>query len=273
MATSLNGKVAVVTGAGYGLGKAIAIGLAREGCNLVLTARSKVLLDETKSRVQSCGQKAIVIEADISNARDIEKLVAETKTSFGKVDFLINSAFGHIGEDQAKSLLDVTQEELITFGNTSIVGTWCVTQAFAPLLQNNLGKIIFIGADWGYPQHNIMLSSPQAATTRIGSEAFTSAKYAITGFANSIERMLRIQSIGIYPGVIASVRPSSIESGNIQYFDIDDPIEMVDKEYGVGEAILLNDVVESVIFALRANCTVKALLLKPKKSEYDGLAE
>jgi NAD(P)-dependent dehydrogenase (short-subunit alcohol dehydrogenase family) len=255
------------------VGRAISVALARAGFDVVLVSLSEALLKETAKRVKKEGAAVHVFPTDIADPKQIEHLGKAIRETCGEVHLLVNCAFGHIGEDQGKSLLDVEAQDLVAFAQTSIVGTWLVTRELAPLLQASRGRAIFIVADWGFPQHNVFLSTTGDATTRLGSEAYASAKHAITGLASSLERMLGISTTGIYPGIIASMKSSDSADGEPSYFDIDDGIEEIDAEeaYADGWAIPLRDVANSVLFAATTTCTVKAILLKPSTPGYDGL--
>lgn len=270
---TLNGKVSLITGAGYGVGRAIALGLARAGSDLILAGRSTDQLVETSKRIQSLGKKAFVSTTDIGQFDQVESMAKLVREKYGRLDVLVNNAFGHIGEDKGKSLRDVLPQELADFAQSSIVGTWFVVRELAPLLRLHNGRAVFVVADWGIPQHNVFLATPPGAKTRLGSEAFASAKHAISGFVNALERMIGVPASAIYPGIIASARPSKSTDSETAYFDLDDPIEMIEAEecYVGGWAIPLVDIVESVLFALRTHCSVKGIMLKPATPDYDGL--
>ncbi len=270
---SKKGKVAVVTGAGRGVGRAISIALARAGYELALVSISESLLKETGKRIAKEKGDASLFATDISDAAQVARFGKKLAQQFQSIDLFVNCAFGHIGEDQGKNLLEVTADELASFANTSIVGTWLVTREVAPLLKAGKGRAVFIVADWGFPQHNVFLSTTSGASTRLGSEAYASAKHAITGFANTLDRTLGIPTTGVYPGIIASVKPSASSEEKQEYFDIDDDLASIEAEevYSGGWAIPLRDVANSVIFAANSTCTVKAILLKPAVDAYDGL--
>ncbi|MBI5422414.1 glucose 1-dehydrogenase [Candidatus Peregrinibacteria bacterium] len=86
----LSGKVAVVTGASRGLGKAMALGLAQAGADVVVT--DVLPMDETVAEIQKLGRKSVGIKMDVTNAKDIASMVAETVKKFKKIDILINNA-------------------------------------------------------------------------------------------------------------------------------------------------------------------------------------
>ena len=90
---TLRGKIAIVTGASSGIGKALAEELAKKGANVVLAARQYVTLCEIASELQRKYQiKALAVQTDVSNADDCESLIKQTILTFGKVDVLINNA-------------------------------------------------------------------------------------------------------------------------------------------------------------------------------------
>ena len=94
----LEGKVAIVTGASRGIGKAISIGLAEKGANMVLAARTVADLEETKKAVMKHGVKAEAIPTDVTSEAEIEKMFARTMEVFGRLDILVNNAGVFINE-------------------------------------------------------------------------------------------------------------------------------------------------------------------------------
>jgi 3-oxoacyl-[acyl-carrier protein] reductase len=103
MAKRLTGKVAIVTGAGSGFGRAIAARLADEGAAVAVTSRTQSQLDETVAQITSRGGRALAITGDATNRADVERVVSETERRFGPVSILVSNAglagpFGPIGE-------------------------------------------------------------------------------------------------------------------------------------------------------------------------------
>ncbi len=88
----LTGKVALVTGASRGIGKAISIGLAHEGATLVLAARTIADLEKTKSEVTKCGVPAEAVPTDVTMEQQIEDLFKRTMERFGRLDILLNNS-------------------------------------------------------------------------------------------------------------------------------------------------------------------------------------
>src|SRR5687767_12560462 len=95
----LDGKVAIITGASRGIGKHLAIELARRGTRIALAVRTvTALVEETVAEIEAAGSKAIAVLTDVAKAEDLEKLVATTAAAFGRVDILVNSAAEIPGE-------------------------------------------------------------------------------------------------------------------------------------------------------------------------------
>ena len=88
----LKGNVALITGAGRGIGKAIAIGFARAGADVVALSRTLSQVEETAAEVKSLGRRALAIQADVSSVRDIETVAEQVEKRFGRLDVLVNNA-------------------------------------------------------------------------------------------------------------------------------------------------------------------------------------
>src|SRR5689334_8677883 len=88
----LKGQVALVTGAGRGFGRAIALRLAHEGAAVTVTARTRAQLDETVAQIAAAGGRAHAVVADVTDRAQVERVVAETRARFGGLSLLINNA-------------------------------------------------------------------------------------------------------------------------------------------------------------------------------------
>ena len=94
MDLGLRHKVAIVTGGSRGIGRSICLGLAQEGCNVVLCARGEAQLRPTEAEIAATGVKALGIQADVTMAADIDRVVDEAVKTFGRIDVLVNNAGG-----------------------------------------------------------------------------------------------------------------------------------------------------------------------------------
>ncbi len=136
----LDGQVAVITGAGRGIGRAIALAYAREGAKLALAARSESELQEAVSAVSELGAEAIAVRTDVTEQQDTERLAQRVADRFGCIDVLVNNAgiSGPVGPLQANDITD-----WISTITVNLTGTFLVCRAVIPvMLGHSRGKII-----------------------------------------------------------------------------------------------------------------------------------
>src|SRR6186997_586912 len=118
--SDLKGKVAIVTGASKGIGAGIAKGLAAAGAAVVVNyASSREGADRVVADIMAKGGKAIAVQGDVADAADVKRLFEQTKTSFGTLDVLVNTA----GVYQFDPLEEVTEKEFHREFNTNVLGT------------------------------------------------------------------------------------------------------------------------------------------------------
>ncbi len=165
-------KIALVTGAGTGVGKAVATALAKAGYNLVLAGRRKEPLDETAAAVNATGQQALVQPTDVSKRESVVALFDKVKSSFGRLDVLFNNA--GIGAPPVP-LEDLPFEAWQNVVATNLTGMFLCTQEAIKIMkaQNPRGGRI------------VNNGSISAHAPRPYSVAYTSTKHAVTGLTKS----------------------------------------------------------------------------------------
>ena len=140
---SLEGKVAIVTGGTSGIGKAMSLGLADAGADVVSTGRHQQLVDDTAAEIEARGQKTLRLAADVCDRASLEKLLAAAVEKFGKVDILINCA----GRIKRTPTLAVPDEEWAGIIDTNLTGTLRACQVFGKhMLERGYGRIINISS-------------------------------------------------------------------------------------------------------------------------------
>jgi glucose 1-dehydrogenase len=145
MSPRLAGKVALVTGSSSGIGQAIAIRLASEGASIVVDYRSRPEgADETKSKIEAAGSKAIIVKADVSHLPDTQNLVDQAYSQLGRCDILINNA----GVEKNAPFWDVTEDDYDAVLNVNLKGAFFLTQAFVRKLRDAKlpGRVINISS-------------------------------------------------------------------------------------------------------------------------------
>ena len=148
MLRQLEGKIAVVTGGGQGIGKAIAIAFAREGADICLVARTRERLEEVASEIQSIGPNALVIPTDVTVNAQVQGMADRIKEIYGKIDLLVNNAGGVI---ESNPFLDSDPERWIKDVTTNLISVYLVTHALLPLMiQAGGGHIINMGSGMGH---------------------------------------------------------------------------------------------------------------------------
>ena len=136
----LDGRVAVITGAGRGIGRAIALAYAREGAKLALAARGEAELADAVDAVTELGAEAIAVPTDVTRQEDTERLAQRVVARFGRIDVLVNNAgmSGPVGPLQGNDIAD-----WVNTVNVNLTGTFLVCRAVIPvMLEQAGGKII-----------------------------------------------------------------------------------------------------------------------------------
>ena len=169
MDLQLNGRVALVTGGSQGIGKAVAAMLAQEGASVVIAARGAELLDKVAAEIRAAGGKVHAVAADVSQAADCERLVAETIKTFGRLDILVNNA----GTSATGEFESVTDEAWQADFNLKLFAAIRLARLAVPgMRQHGWGRIINMT--------NIGAKQPRAKSmpttvTRAAGLAFTKA--------------------------------------------------------------------------------------------------
>jgi len=140
---SLEGKVAVVTGGTSGIGRALSLGLADAGADVIATARRKEQVDDTASEIETRGRKTLRMASDVGDRGTLETLLAAVLERFNKVDILVNCA----GMIKRTPTLDLPEAEWTNILNTNLTGTLRACQVFGRhMLERGYGRIINIAS-------------------------------------------------------------------------------------------------------------------------------
>jgi 3-oxoacyl-[acyl-carrier protein] reductase len=189
----LTGKKALVTGSSRGIGRGIAICLAKQGADVVVNYRSnKEEADKVVEEIKRLGREAIAIQADVSDLLSIGKLFEEIKNKWGKLDILVNNA----GVVQFKPFLQVSEEDWNATINTDLKGTYFCAQKAVPLMSKG-GKIINIAS---VSSGGVGIAFPQISH-------YTAAKAGVVGLTEALA--LELGPMGINVNAIA---PGSIDT-------------------------------------------------------------
>lgn len=188
----LSGKVALVTGAGRGIGKAIAGALAAEGAHVVLAARTSAEIERAAGEIRASGGLATAVRADMTDERQVGDLVVESLKVNGSVDILVNNA----GIGVFKPVVAMQVSEFDAMWNVNMRGVFLATRAVLPsMIRSGRGAIVNI-------------ASLAGKNTSKGGAGYGATKWALRGFAGSL--MLEVREHNIR---VVTICPGSVDTG------------------------------------------------------------
>ncbi|MFL6464243.1 MAG: SDR family NAD(P)-dependent oxidoreductase, partial [Bryobacteraceae bacterium] len=160
---NLSGKIALVSGASKGLGKAMALALSAQGATVALVSRNREKLEEVKGEIGASGGKAAVFLADVAQEEDVRRLEAEVSRQLGKIQILVNNA----GTNVRKNLVDFSLEEWRSVMDTNLTSVFLMCRAFVPHMRGTgYGRIL-------------SMSSIMSHISLPGRSAYSSSKAAL----------------------------------------------------------------------------------------------
>ena len=221
----LKGKNALVTGASRGIGKAIAIALAKEGCNVAFNyASSDEAAQKTLEEIKGFNAKVLSVKADVSKINEVNNLIKAIKNNFNTLDIVVNNA----GIVKDRTLKNMSQEEWKEVIDINLTGVFNVSKASLEILNDN-GRIINI-------------SSVVGLCGNFGQTNYAASKAGIIGFTKSLAKELAKRKITvncIAPGFIKTDMTGSIP---------DSRKEIIEKMVPLNEIGMPEDVANAVVF-------------------------
>jgi 3-oxoacyl-[acyl-carrier protein] reductase len=204
----LNGKVAIVTGAGRGIGKAIAIGYAQAGAAVVCAARTQAEIEATAHTIQKNGGRAIAVPTDVTRQVEVERLFAAAMEQFGALDILVINAGGSL---ERRTVEESTPDDWRATMEVNLFGAYHCARAAIPYMKERGGKIITIGSGMGHKG-------------RRGSSAYSCSKAALWMLTRILAQELwpyRISVNELIPGPVETALTGSAVTGREGVFAID----------------------------------------------------
>lgn len=204
-----NDKVAVVTGAGSGIGRAISVALAEQGMQVALLGRNVAALEETQAMISAQHKsKSIVVKVDVQQASQITQAVEQVMADLGRVDVLINNAglgVQHLVEECPENDWDMVMD-------TNAKGTFLLSQAVLPNMKKRGGFIINIAS--------------QAAKNGYERAApYCASKFAVLGFGLALQEEVRQFGIKVHslcPGLVQVPKPERVQDQSPGWLQVDD---------------------------------------------------
>jgi NADP-dependent 3-hydroxy acid dehydrogenase YdfG len=237
--STLKNKVAVVTGAGRGIGKAVARTLAQSGCRVILAARTQDQLEEVRSEIQSEGGEALSLATDLTRDEEIHRLVGESVQAYGSVDILINNA----GWGKRSSVVRAQVADWDQTFRLNLRAPMLLAKLLLPaMIAKGEGAVINIG-------------SVSGKTGEANGAAYAASKFGLIGFTQSLYEEVREDGIKV-----AVILPGFVDTPMIPQVRHLDRSKMIRPE----------DIAEVVRFVLTAppSCCPVEITVRPQKTPY-----
>ena len=223
--SQLNNQIALITGAGRGIGQAIALKLAAAGADIVAVDLQAEFCDETVKQVQALGRKAWGLAADVSNAAGVETLAGQALAAAGRVDILVNNA----GITRDGLLMRMSEADWDAVLNINLKGTFLVTKAFTrAFLKQKSGRIINIASVIGL-------------IGNAGQCNYAASKAGVIGFTKSVARELASRGItanAIAPGFIETAMTAKLPPEAREALQKQIPLASLGQPEDVASAVL-----------------------------------
>lgn len=218
-------QTAIVTGGSRGIGRAVAVRLAKDGMNLVINYRgNSAAAEETERMCRELGAEVLLVQGDVSRAEDCEKLAAQAKEAFGRVDVLVNNA----GITRDGLLARMTEEDFRAVLDVNLVGPWNMMKAVNRIMmKQRYGRIV-------------NLSSVTGLMGNMGQTNYAAAKAGILGMTKSYAREVASRGItvnAVAPGFIDTDMTEAMPEGAKDKIIAGIPMGRTGKPEDVAEAV------------------------------------
>ncbi len=243
---SLQGKVALITGASSGIGEATALALAAEGAKVALAARRVERLETLTQRIIERGGEALPLACDVADAAQVKQAVQAVQERWGQIDILVNSA----GIAVLGPILGADTDEWQRVVSVNVLGLMYATHAVLPLMKAQDGG------------HIINISSTAGRVAPSGMSVYCASKWAVNGFSESLRQeavAYKVRVTVIEPGMVATDFSDHIAHGPAR--------EAMATRFSSLRALDAPDIAAAVLYALTQppHVSVNELLVRPSE--------
>jgi 3-oxoacyl-[acyl-carrier protein] reductase len=224
--SDLSGRIAIVTGSGQGIGKCIALELAKRGAKVVTNDVTGCCADDTLAEVRALGSDGLAVTADVSNAEQVENMVKTVFDTFGQVDILVNNA----GTTRDNLIVRMSEDEWDLIQRVNLKSAWLCSRAITrPMMRKKYGRIVNI-------------SSASGLMGQMGQTNYSASKAGMIGMTKALAREVAARGI-----TVNAVAPGFIKTALTEKM----PQEILDelvKFIPMGRSGLVEDVAYAVGF-------------------------
>jgi 3-oxoacyl-[acyl-carrier protein] reductase len=232
-------KVALVTGAGRGIGRAVALALAQAGCRVILSARTEQQLAEAANAIRASGGDALIVPADLTKDEDIQRLTDSILKAWGGIDILVNNA----GWGKRAPIIRGKIEDWDQTFRLNLRAPMILAKLFVPaMIEKGKGAVINIG-------------SVSGKTGEADGAAYAASKFGLIGFTQSLYEEVREHGVKV-----SVILPGFVDTPMIP------PVKHLDRS----KMIRPEDVAEAVLFVVNSppTCCPVEMTVRPQRTPY-----
>ncbi|HEY7554677.1 MAG TPA: SDR family oxidoreductase [Candidatus Binatia bacterium] len=237
--SGLEDKVALVTGAGRGIGRAVALALAQAGCRVILSARTEQQLAEAANAIRASGGDALVVPADLTRDEDIQRLTDTILKAWGEIDILVNNA----GWGKRAPIIRGKIEDWDHTFRLNLRAPMILAKSFVPgMIEKGNGAVINIG-------------SVSGKTGEADGAVYAASKFGLIGFTQSLYEEVREHGVKV-----SVILPGFVDTPMIP------PVKHLDRS----KMIRPEDVAEAVLFVVNSppTCCPVEITVRPQRTPY-----
>jgi NADP-dependent 3-hydroxy acid dehydrogenase YdfG len=248
MTGKLSGKVAIVTGASSGIGKATALALAAEGAKVAIAARRGDLLEQVASQIEQIGSQALTIVADITDEAQANSIVQKANAEFGRVDILVNNA----GIALLGKIANADTSDWRRMIDLNLLGLMYCTHAALPIFQAQKSG------------HIVNISSVAGRTIRVGIGVYNVTKWGVNAFSEALRQEVYQDNIRV-----TIIEPGLVDTEiNNHITDQEAKAAIVARKNSL-TALQSEDIAGAIIYAVTQpkHVNVNEILIRPTEQE------
>lgn len=224
--SDLSGRIAIVTGSGQGIGKAVALELARCGAKIVTNDISGCCADDALAEIRELGGDGLAVTCDVTNAEQVDRLVKAVMDEFGQIDILVNNA----GTTRDNLIMRMSEDDFDFIQRTNLKSAWlCSKAVIRPMMKKRFGRIV-------------NMSSASGIMGQVGQTNYSASKAGMIGLTKALAR--EVASRGVTVNAVAPGFIKTALTDNMNQDILDELLKLIP----VGRVGTVDDIAHTVAF-------------------------